>query len=284
MTMRRTPLSLKLVRILLRLLVGIPGLRPLVRALWPAITLEIGGQRFRLHAADNATESFMLRRGQWREAASIGRLTLLVAGKRALIADIGANCGAYTLPLAGAAGPDSHILAFEPNPVMVTRLRCNLALNALDDHVHVHEVALGSEPAKASLQLHDRNLGAASIRRAGSPARRSLSVPVRPLREFLPHDLKAYDVFVIKCDIEGFEDEALAPWLRAAPQSDLPDAILVETTSSHLWDLDLEGLILERGYDRFFAGQEQNTLFLKHPPSQPQRAPASADPADGAAG
>ena len=71
-----------------------------------------------LHPADNYTERFMWRKGMRDEAASIGRLTLLVAGKRALIFDIGANCGSFTLPLATAAGPGSRIVAFEPNPVM----------------------------------------------------------------------------------------------------------------------------------------------------------------------
>ena len=105
-----------------------------------------------LHPADNYTERFMSRKGMRDEAASIGRLTVLVAGKRALIFDIGANCGSFTLPLATAAGPGSRIVAFEPNPVMANRLRVNLTLNGLTESVEIAEVALGE--AELTRLLH----------------------------------------------------------------------------------------------------------------------------------
>ena len=141
---------------------------------------------FLLHPADNYTERFMWRRGLRAEAASIGRLTLLVAGKRALVFDVGANCGAFTLPLATAAGPGSRIVAFEPNPVMAARLRTNLALNGLTESVHVVEVALGAQDGEAPLNLVERNLGRFDQRdsRSGATACAVPAGALASLRDF----------------------------------------------------------------------------------------------------
>ncbi|MDE0371327.1 MAG: FkbM family methyltransferase [Rhodospirillales bacterium] len=203
-------------------------------------------------------------RGTRREAASIGRLTLLVAGKRALILDVGANCGAYTLPLAEAAGAGSHIVAFEPNPVMAARLRRNLALNRLQNLVDIQEVSLGARDGHADLWISERNLGFSSLHPPPFSSKRAIRVPVRRLGDFLPPPGNSFDVFVIKIDIEGFEDQALGPFLEAVADDGLPEAILAETTSSHLWSLDLYGLMKRRGYTPYFPGEDRNTLFLRN--------------------
>ena len=170
---------------------------------------------FLLHPADNYTERFMWRRGLRAEAASIGRLTLLVAGKRALVFDVGANCGAFTLPLATAAGPGSRIVAFEPNPVMAARLRTNLALNGLTESVHVVEVALGAQDGEAPLNLVERNLGRSSLRPVDSII--AIPVAVRLLAPYLPEHSHRYETFIVKIDVEGYEDEVLVPFLTTIP-------------------------------------------------------------------
>lgn len=261
--MSRTSTSLRLQRILFKLLSRTRFLHPIVRRLWPAVELEVGGHRLLLHPADNSTERFMWLRGTRREAASIGRLTLLVAGKRALILDVGANCGAYTLPLAEAAGAGSHIVAFEPNPVMAARLRRNLALNRLQNLVDIQEVSLGARDGHADLWISERNLGFSSLHPPQFSSKRAIRVPVRRLGDFLPPPGNSFDVFVIKIDIEGFEDQALGPFLEAVADDGLPEAILAETTSSHLWSLDLYGLMKRRGYTPYFPGEDRNTLFLR---------------------
>lgn len=214
-----------------------------------------------LHPADNSTEQFMWRSRMRREVASIGRLTLLVAGKRALVFDIGANCGAFALPLAAAAGAGSHIVAFEPNPVLVERLRANLALNGLAERVEVADVALGEQNGEAALNLVDRNLGQSSLRPIKSA--KSISVAVRPLAHYLPEQSGCYDIFIIKIDVEGFEDEILIPFLSAISKDRTPDAILIETLHDDSWCSDLRGVLKQRGYVPFFDGEEGNTLFMR---------------------
>ena len=237
--------------------------RLLIRRFRPVVPMEVGGHRMLLHPADNATEYFMWRRGTRRESASIGRLTLLVSQQRALIFDIGANCGAFTLPLAEACGPGSRIMAFEPNPTMAERIRQNLALNGMSDQVEIHEIALGLKNHDAPLWIGSRNLGTSSLRAGVNSSKKSIRVPVRPLVSFYPPIRSDYDVFVIKCDIEGAEDQVLAPFLDSIADENLPDAILIETTSSHLWNRDLKKLLDERGFISLFEGEEKNTLYLR---------------------
>ncbi len=262
--MSKASASLTLQRTLFNLLSRTRLLHPLVRRIWPAVQLDVGGHELLLHPADNATERFMWLRGARREAASIGRLTLLVARKRALILDVGANCGAYTLPLAEAAGAGSRIVAFEPNPVMAARLRRNLALNNLQNLVEIQEVSLGARDGHADLWINERNLGFSSLHAPQSSLTRANRVPVRRLVDFLPPPGTYFDVFVVKIDIEGFEDQALGPFLESVADDDLPDAILAETTSSHLWSLDLYGLMKRRRYTPHFPGEDGNTLFLRN--------------------
>lgn len=253
----------KIQRLLYNLLLRSRLSRPIVGWVWPVALVEIVGHKMLLHPADNATEYFMWRRRTRREAASIGRLTLLVSGKRALRFDIGANCGAFTVPLAEASGSGSHINAFEANPTMAARLRKNLELNELSHRVAIHEVAVGANDHDAPLWIGLRNMGASSLRAGADPSITSMQVPVRRLTSFVPKGSQSYDVFVIKCDIEGFEDQALAPFLESVSDGELPDAILIETTGSHLWTCNLRALLKKRGYASLFDGEDQNTLFLR---------------------
>jgi len=76
-------------------------------------------------------------------------------------------------------------------------------------------------------------------------------------------ELSRYDVFVIKIDVEGFEDEVLIPFLSAITIKDAPNAILLETQWANLWRADLVVFLKQRGYEPYFDGEDGNTLFLK---------------------
>ena len=223
--------------------------------------LKVGGHAMLLHPGDNNTERFMWLRGMRYEAASIGRLTLLVFGKKALIFDVGANCGAFTLPLSSAAASGSRIVAFEPNPTMAARLRRNLVLNNLSDKVQIEEVALGRTDGVAVLNLGRLNLGESSLLSVES--NRAIPVTVCPLSRYLPEQRESYETFVIKLDVEGLEDDVLIPFLMTVSPKNMPDAILVETSHADLWSADPIALLKNRGYVALFEGEEQNTLFLR---------------------
>jgi FkbM family methyltransferase len=66
--------------------------------------------------------------------------------------DAGANIGLFTIPLARAVGSAGTVLAFEPSPENVQRLRRNIALNALNN-VAVYGAALAETCGRAWLRI-----------------------------------------------------------------------------------------------------------------------------------
>ncbi|ADD05425.1 FkbM family methyltransferase [Natrialba magadii ATCC 43099] len=130
-----------------------------------------------------------------------------VCGPSAVIYDLGANVGIYTLALATAA-PQRHLIAVEPSPTTAVRLRANVALNDISEQVTVLEYGLGDEPAPTTspfyrssnpeLSSFDRE----SATRWGARVREVNSVPVVSLDDLVLTDsLPAPDA--IKIDVEG---------------------------------------------------------------------------------
>ena len=263
----RRRLAGKVLRELFTLLWAISPLRPVLRRWWPPMRQRVRSWQFRLHPADNITDRVMWVRNQPPELASIARLTLLIEGKRALVFDLGANTGVYTLALATSSGPGSRLVAFEPNPSMAQRLRTNLALNGLTDRVQVEQVALAAAAGDAVLHLDAYNLGASSLHhRQGAGLPGTIPVVTRRLADFLPPATDwPYDTFVVKADIEGYEDAVFAPFLAAVPPKFLPDAILLETALAHRWQTDIRETLRTHGYTPTFEGDDGNTLFLRRP-------------------
>lgn len=139
----------------------------------------------------------------------------LALGAGSVDLDIGANVGLWTVPLAvRAAGRGRRIVAFEPVPANVDRLRANVALNGLDDVVTIHPFALSDRPGVARISLReDFRAGATSGNAAlviddGLDARyRTIEVRLRCLDDVassLPGP-----VAVVKIDVEGHEDHVL---------------------------------------------------------------------------
>ncbi|WP_323786322.1 FkbM family methyltransferase [Thalassovita sp.] len=239
-----------------------PKVRRHLRPLLPQSAVSFAGVELLVNPQDNYTEQCIWLNGEPPEAQSLKALTDMIAGKRALVLDIGGNCGAFAVPLARAAGAGSRVIAFEPNPVMLGRLGENVRRNDLGHVVRIEGCALGAEEGEAKLMLRAGNYGQASLRGvAAGKVDGAVCVPVRPLAPYLK-GADDYDVCVMKIDVEGFEDSVLNPWLDQAGEADMPDAILMETEHAKEWDTDLIGRITAAGYSAAFEG-EGNTLFVR---------------------
>lgn len=57
--------------------------------------------------------------------------------------DIGANIGFFAVAAAKLVGPSGKVVAFEPNPAVVERLRKNVELNDLAERVKIEQSAVG---------------------------------------------------------------------------------------------------------------------------------------------
>lgn len=236
-----------------------PTRRKLVPILPPA-EVEFAGIRMFVDPRDNYTERMIWLEGQPPEMTSLLALTELVEGKNAFILDIGANCGAFTVPLALAAGPSSRVVAFEPNPIMIGRLGHNLRLNGLSEKVRIESCALCEDTGEGVLNMRQGNFGQASLNPIVDRARAGgVLVPIRPLTDFVGQ-AASHDVSVIKIDVEGAEVAVLRPLLKA--DGWLPDALLIETRHSGDWEIDLTSDILARGFKAVLEA-DGNTLFVR---------------------
>ncbi len=227
---------------------------------WDEVTID--GAVFRLHPRNNHTERRAFLTGQFPEVDSIRRMAELVARAPCCVLDIGANCGSFTVALARAAHPGSHLVAVEPNPEMMRRLAQNLALNGLTDRVTCLNVAVGAAPGDVTLNLHNRNLGRSTVL-DGMAEGGAITVPMRTLRDILaqvPPDLPR----IIKIDVEGHEDAALGTILDPDRPDLWPHALLMEVAHRGQWGRDLLGQIRSLGFRSTFEG-DGNALFERLP-------------------
>ena len=233
--------------------------RQLVPILPPDV-VEFAGIRMYVDPRDNYTDRMIWLDQQPPEMQSLMALIDLVEGKNAFILDVGANCGAFTVPLAIAAGDGSRVVAFEPNPVMIGRLGHNVRLNDVGDVVRIESCALGAAPGEGVLNFRQGNFGQASLNPIRKRARAGGTlVPIRPLCDFTGQ-AEAHDIAVLKIDVEGAEVAALGPLLDA--EGWLPDAILIETRHAGEWDVDLVAKITALGFAATLEA-EGNTLFVR---------------------
>jgi FkbM family methyltransferase len=122
----------------------------------------------------------------------------------AVIYDVGANIGFFSLLTARLAGPDGRVEAFEPVPTSAAAVRANAALNGLST-ITVHQVAVSDHGGVGELLVPFERGWAHLADRGWHPnTRRRLDVQLIALDEqitrgaFPPPD-------VVKIDVEGSE-------------------------------------------------------------------------------
>ena len=222
-----------------------------------AFDVELWGLRLRLHPLDNGCEKNALFTPQMYDVAERAALAdaidrRLAAGGTFTFVDIGANVGLYSLFAATRAGPRARILAIEPQPGILDRLRFNLALNVLP-------LAVSDNEGAVALRIDPNDSGGTRIVRgaiAGEAG--TVAVPCRPLLQIL-NDAGISEIDALKIDIEGAEDLALVPFLRDAPESLFPAVVLIEDTRG-FWRTDVFALLAQHGYTVFARSRHNLAL------------------------
>ncbi|MGB0497636.1 MAG: FkbM family methyltransferase [Rubricella sp.] len=233
-----------------------------LRRLMPDGEVSVDGMTLYLEPQKNFTDLLLWTTQTWSEPKSVEALTQRIAGKRSLILDLGANSGAFTLPLARAAGEGSCVVAFEPNPAVAARLARNVYRNGLGDRVHIVPAAAGNGE-ELGLEVNAANQGQTTTR---APREGLAVIRSEPVKAHLERVEKP-EAIVLKADIEGYEDKALVPFLESCPDELLPELILIETDHDSQWEQDLYGALENKGY-RTTEKMEGNTLFeLSYAPS-----------------
>jgi FkbM family methyltransferase len=222
----------------------------------PYFDVEIDALKFRCRINDNATENRMILDGAARKIRSFRRLTGDL-GAGGVFVDIGANNGLFTLHAARLVGPQGMVLAIEPNPAMLDRLRYNIQVNEFGN-VRVAGTAVGEKTGSALLYLNGKNHGEGSL--YANPGHCiSIKVSVVPLVDLLrSHDVEQVDA--LKIDTEGYEDRVLMPFFARAPEHLWPRRLIIETTHASRWQRDCVAYMRDVGYTIEWQGRSDVLL------------------------
>jgi FkbM family methyltransferase len=212
------------------------------------------GAKFRLYPQESNVDLGML----LNPAYNIKEIEFLRAHvpEGGIFVDIGANIGLYSVLLSKPQGPAGLVLAIEPNPKALSRLRENLKLSTATN-VLVVEAAVGSEDGKTAFHSMDESLGGSRVAEDGE-----LRVPMRKLATIISENY-VENIDALKVDIEGFEDQALLPFFTKAPESLWPRALVIEQTRGKRWGSDVLDYLSTIGYERLGETRSNALLALK---------------------
>lgn len=214
------------------------------------------GARMRLHPYNNNCEKKVLFTPQFFDPQERALLKERLP-QDCVFLDIGSNIGAYALFVAAFAGPQSRIVAVEPQKDVFERLSYNIAQNPFHT-VKAVACAVADKTGELTLFIDPRNRGESSLRIVGTNEGAQVTVPAVTLLDLLRSEgLTRVDA--IKLDVEGAEDLILEPFLREAPESLLPRLLLIENGTGQ-WQLDLPKLLKEHGY-RELPPSRLNLMF-----------------------
>jgi len=139
--------------------------------------------------------------GEWSESEVNLLSQFLTPGD--VVAEVGSNIGAHTVPIAKLVGPKGLVLAFEPGQVIFKLLCANLALNGIFN-VRTYHAAVGGATGAITVPPLDyaveENFGALSLGKwvAGE------KVPLLKLDSLSLPALR-----LLKVDVEGMEADVL---------------------------------------------------------------------------
>jgi FkbM family methyltransferase len=226
-----------------------------------------------LFATGDAISATIYKNGTWAEPLITISRFFYADVAQPFVLDIGANLGAYTVPVAqelAAAG--GYVYAYEPQRIVYYQLCGNVFLNRLDN-VYAHCMALGDEDGSLALPAIDyqntTNIGGFSVDPAirehqncisTSAARHEPEVPLKRLDSLtLP---KA--PCLIKIDVEGLELQVLRGGQQFLARHNYPP-LLLEAWSGDWFAPERQKLldfIAQLGYTTFAIGDE---LIAQHP-------------------
>lgn len=155
------------------------------------------------------TLDLSIRGEQHFHAGTYERAEMHVAGRLvargATCVDAGANIGIYTALFSQRAGPAGRVLALEPSPAVLPRLR---TLATRLGNVDVEPVAVGASDATLPLVVPGTGHGQANLRGELKSTGVSFDVHVRRLDQ-LAEEYGIERIDMAKVDVEGFEGEVV---------------------------------------------------------------------------
>jgi len=126
----------------------------------------------------------------------------------AVVLDIGAQFGYYSLLAAKIVGPTGRVFAFEPVPSNFEILKKNIEINNFTSIIRPIRKAAGDKRGIVSIYLYKHSDSHGMFRHPKATVKETLSIECITIDEFLEENA-INAVNIIKMDIEGYEPYAL---------------------------------------------------------------------------
>ncbi|MDH5530040.1 MAG: FkbM family methyltransferase [Paracoccaceae bacterium] len=226
----------------------------LIAGMGSPLDVEFRGCRYRIEGRNNLMEYGLLLHPTYNAE----EIDFLTAGcrKDGIAIDIGANIGLYSLPLALAVGSRGRVIAIDANAGVLERLVFNAESTGLSQIMPVH-CAVGDHDGMVDLSIRLDDLSIVSVKESEAG-----KVQMHPLKTILESQgVKRVDV--LKIDIEGFEDVALAPFLETAPDEMLPARIVLERGGPDGGDYPACVAAFERKGYKLVGRTRSNSLYQR---------------------
>jgi len=169
----------------------------------------------------------------------------------AVVLDIGANVGVFSLLLARWVGTSGRVYAFEPAPEAARALKDHIALNHLTGQIEVIVWAVSGVSGDATFYAHkysgENSLSACHQERV--PEAKAIRVPVTTVDDFC--SARGIAPTLLKIDIEGFELHALRGAKKTLSRHRPPVVVEMHPMSWHEMGVrreELASLLVEVGY------------------------------------
>lgn len=219
------------------------------------VDVSYQGASFRFYHQASATERGALFNPDYNlEELSFLRAQVPTGG---VFIDIGANVGTYALVLARHVGANGTVIAVEPHPVTHARLKFNNTASGYRQ-TRLVAAAVSDADGEVMIETDGDNLGASHVV-TGAATAVAIKAPALRLLRIL-EEAGVTNVDALKIDIEGFEDRALVPFFKVAPQSLWPRALVIEHLSRNEWQQDCIADMRARGYAE--KGRTRSNTFL----------------------
>ncbi len=160
--------------------------------------------------------------------------------------DIGANAGGYSFWVHSILRNDCRIYAVEPDPVLQTMLRFNIATNRAEA-IKLIPLALSDTDGKATFFINEDNKGENQlVDETDSNQSNTINVTVATLMSVIQSN-GITRIDAMKVDIEDHEIRVLGHFFSHAEKSLWPRIIIAEERASEKYD-SLKGLLIDLGY------------------------------------
>lgn len=171
----------------------------------------------------------------------------------ALLVDVGANIGGYTLQLAGAR-QDLNFVCLEPDPQVAERLIRNISFNKWSTRILVMPIAAGRKKAEMELNLDPENQGQNSLIENKNIGLQKITVPIDTLKSIMS-EVELEAPWALKLDIEGAEYPALLGFFENCSSKDnWPTWVQVEQYKNAELNKAIQYLF-KLGYKKVFEGR-----------------------------